>query len=127
MAWVPAPKGELTDHFSWVEARCKCCGRVPSIVAVRKTATMMETLRTILGRPLHVHSWCRCPKHNAAVGGEPNSFHMKGYAVDFTAEGQTPHETRVQLEPYHGPIFGGLGRYATFSHVDRGPKREWSG
>lgn len=40
-------------------------------------------VRHLLGdRPIHVNSGYRCPDLNAAVGGAPDSLHMKGLAAD---------------------------------------------
>ncbi len=44
----------------------------------------LESVRTVLGEPMHVSSGYRCPKLNAAVRGAGNSSHLKGLAADFT-------------------------------------------
>jgi hypothetical protein len=36
--------------------------------------------------PLSVTSWLRSRKHNAAVGGVPNSQHLAGVAVDIVLD-----------------------------------------
>lgn len=124
MSWVKPPEGQITTHFSWAEAACRCCGRVPSVAAVRETAAMMEEVREQLGAvPVKVYSWCRCPAHNAAVGGASDSFHTKAMAVDFGVKALTPRQVQARLKAHNG----GLGRYPGFTHVDRGPKRRWSG
>lgn len=50
---------------------------------MRKTATKLEKVRTILGKPIHINSWYRCPELNAALGSNSRSQHPKGEAVDF--------------------------------------------
>lgn len=130
-AWgVRPPNKRVTAHFHWqTEAACKHCGRVVSLEVVRATAEWLERVRERLGnRVLHVNSWCRCPVHNKAIGGAPESYHLKGMAVDIVARGLTAHQTweecfSLQLEG----LIGGLGKYASFVHVDRGPKRNWNG
>lgn len=83
----------ISRYFSWDEA-------VRSDVATRKgldntpseevKATIMETalaadrLRDLLGHPIHVNSWYRSPKVNAAIGGAKLSAHMEGSAIDLT-------------------------------------------
>jgi hypothetical protein len=58
----------------------------PQIVAnLRKTAALLEEVRTLLGVPILVSSGYRCPALNKAVGGAKNSAHMLGLAADFTA------------------------------------------
>ncbi len=129
MPWRKPPKGPIVEHFTWEEARCRHCGLVPDLAAVRATAEWLEHVRWTLGRPLHVLSWCRCPRHNAAIGGVPSSFHLKGWAVDFTCQDLTPAQVRAILAPLHreGGFIGGLGAYAGWTHIDRGPFRTWSG
>lgn len=118
--WLLAPPGQITAHFSFSEAACRCCGRVVSREAVRKAAAMMEAIRAKLGgQPVKVLSWCRCARHNAAVGGAKDSFHLRGLAVDFVVKGMTPAEVQEALADHEG----GLGEYFGFSHVDCRPRR----
>ena len=42
-----------------------------------------------------VTSGLRCPAHNKAVGGEPNSSHLRGTALDIV-----PHDSRASLIDY---------------------------
>jgi len=128
--WKRPPYQKITEHFHWAtEAACKHCGRVPDLEVVRETAEWLETVREALGGlPVHVNSWCRCEEHNAAVGGAPNSYHVKGMAVDITVRGYSPRETwRLCRELQKKGLIGGLGKYASFTHIDRGPKRSWDG
>lgn len=130
LPWRQAPPGPITEHFSWGEAACNHCGRIPDVASVEKTAEWLEEVRAALGnRPLIVNSWCRCPTHNANVGGALHSFHVKGWAVDIVADGLTPAQTHARLRTIQGKgkLVGGLGRYASFCHVDRGPARRWEG
>jgi len=115
----------LTEHFTISEAACKCCGRVVDDLDILKnTAQMMEQIRAILGdKPVKVLSWCRCPKHNAAVGGAKDSFHMRGEAVDFVVRHLSPREVQEKLKAHAG----GLGLYVGFTHADTGPRRRWTG
>lgn len=48
----------------------------------RLAAQVLEPLRKMAGVPIIVTSGYRCPKLNAAVGGEPTSQHMRGEAAD---------------------------------------------
>lgn len=124
MSWEQPPEGPITEHFDWREAACRHCGRVPDREAVEQTAKMMEAVREKLGgRPVKVLSWCRCPVHNAAVGGAPDSFHKTGQAVDFVVKGLTPGQVQAMLAGH----VGGMGKYKGFTHIDRGPTRRWTG
>ncbi|WP_442788004.1 D-Ala-D-Ala carboxypeptidase family metallohydrolase [Lelliottia sp. SL45] len=44
--------------------------------------TVPEYVRTHFGAPVKINSGCRCEKHNAKVGGGPNSRHVQGIAAD---------------------------------------------
>jgi hypothetical protein len=130
VVWQPPHYGLITPHFSWTEACCRHCGRIPDAAAVQETAEWMESVRAALGgRIIHVNSWCRCPVHNLAVGGAPNSYHLRGWAVDITVHGLTPAQTHAACAKHQGAgkLIGGLGRYKSFCHVDRGPARRWNG
>lgn len=45
---------------------------------------VLDPLREAYGKPVIVNSGYRCPALNKAVGGEKNSQHMNGEAVDIT-------------------------------------------
>jgi hypothetical protein len=87
----------LSPHFTLAEmtvsdtARRLRISNRPSgihLENLRMTAGEMEKVRALLGDvPILVTSAYRAPKVNDAVGGVPNSDHMLGFAVDFTAPG----------------------------------------
>lgn len=54
---------------------------------VYRTALYMDIVREFLGAPINPTSWYRNPELNKAVGGEPNSQHARGEAVDFVCPG----------------------------------------
>lgn len=120
---IEAPKGKITEHFSWEEAVCRCgCGRIPAKEVVQVTAHWLEEVRKIWDRPIHINSWCRCPSHNRAVGGAPGSFHCLGMACDITVNGVSPFVVWLVLRTKYwglGKLIGGLGRYGSFTHIDR--------
>lgn len=86
---------QITEHFSYQElissAKADSLGidnshPSPEVLsAASHTATCMETVREILGAPIHVDSWIRCLALNRALGSKDTSQHPKGEAVDFTA------------------------------------------
>lgn len=130
----PWPEAPLTEHFTWHEAACRCCGRLPaSLDAVRNQARLMEKIRATLGdRPVHVHSWFRCPDWNRRVGGVANSQHLAGRATDFNVKSLSARSVQRRLKPYwagsHLPIkpgeerfIRGLGCYSGFTHADNRP------
>lgn len=74
--------GDLTKDFSRREFACKCgCGfdRIdPRVV------NMAQKIRDTIGESVRINSACRCRKHNAAVGGVGESYHMDGTAADLS-------------------------------------------
>jgi hypothetical protein len=72
-------------HFKLEEFKCRCGCTIPEEAKANLTALIDQVLdpaRAKLNRPVMVNSGYRCPKHNQAVGGAPNSQHCKGEAAD---------------------------------------------
>ena len=124
--------GDISENFNRREFACKCkCGfdKIdPRVVAC------LELIRGhIGGKPITVNRACRCPKHNKAVGGEPNSNHLRGHAADIKVSGVsalTLHNAILNMfAAGRLPMLAGLGQYDTFVHVDVEPKgarlRRW--
>lgn len=133
MAWVKPPRGifHITPHFSVAEAVCRHCGKIPSWTEVVETAQWLERVRhEVYGdRPMHITSWCRCAIHNKDVGGAPQSYHMKGMAVDFVVRGLSiaaAWDLAAERQG-EGKLIGGLGSYRAWVHIDRGSPRRWAG
>jgi uncharacterized protein YcbK (DUF882 family) len=82
------------------------------------------TSRSGEGRFL-VLSGYRTRKTNASLrGAAPNSFHLRGQALDI----RTPSMDATELHTLCAPIaYGGLGYYprSNFVHLDTGPWRRW--
>jgi len=96
---VPSMPDRLSAHFTLTEAtvsqtalRCGIDNTPPDHVVRNMiyAATHFERVRAVLGHPIHVSSWYRCPELNAAVGGSETSSHMDGYSIDFTCPGFGP-------------------------------------
>ena len=94
---------QLTEHFSVEEFarsatadRLGIDNRVPaSFISNLKALceVVLEPLRAYAGQPIVISSGYRCPALNQAVGGVPQSQHLRGEAADLhlpsTAEGRT--------------------------------------
>lgn len=81
MAGLPT----ASANFSFREVSCRCGGKYTSCqrIFIRRSALrMMESYRSKSGRSFRVVSACRCPSHNASVGGSPTSRHVTGLAAD---------------------------------------------
>ena len=113
-------KTKLSANFQAREFDCKC-GKCSETSINLDHVAKLQKLRDDLGATITINSAYRCPAHNAAVGGEKNSMHMKGHATDIVVEGMKPDEVADSCEQ-----FDGLGRYDSFTHIDsRGFKTRW--
>lgn len=131
---------DLTAHFSWDEVtrsdtatRLGIDNRLPVELEknVRKIAAMMEEVRALLGVPLKVTSWYRCPALNAAVGSGPRSVHPLGLAVDFKPIGlpleEAFHAIAAQPLPFDQLIIERTQDGAKWLHLALGrgqPRRQ---
>lgn len=72
--------GDISLYFDKSEFDCKCgC----SLNVINMTLVgILDNIRDRMNRPIVILSGCRCEKHNAEVGGESNSAHLRGNAVD---------------------------------------------
>ena len=85
----------------------------------RHQMELLDKLRENIGGPLEVSCMYRCPAHNVAVGGVPNSQHVQGTAADVQTP-DFPHcHTPKQLMWYCRQLpFDGIGLYDWGCHVD---------
>lgn len=62
---------------------------------------VLDPLRELYGKPIHVSSGYRCPRLNKAVGGVANSQHLTGQAADL-CQGSREENRRlfIYLEEY---------------------------
>lgn len=101
---------QVSDHFTLEEVIQSAVARRLAInnslppelyPTIQKTALRLEKVRAILGKPILVNSWYRCPELNAAVGSKPTSQHPKGEAVDFRCpQFGTPQQICMFLMDY---------------------------
>ena len=85
----------------------------------------LNQLRLRFGYALIVNSGYRSPEHNAAVGGVPNSQHVKGLAADIRPQDPKQLDALWALADDMNET-GGCGRYDSFVHVDRrGYRARW--
>ncbi|HHV41964.1 MAG TPA: DUF882 domain-containing protein [Clostridiaceae bacterium] len=112
----------LAPNFKLREFECKHCGTVkidPELVR------RLQVMRDEIGKPIIINSGYRCPEHNRAVGGAAGSQHLYGTAADIVCPGASIQQVRQAAEKHFKN--GGIGRYNTYTHVDTGPKRRWTG
>ena len=65
-------------YFTTEEMECPCCG-VDNMH--RAFVLMLDEARRLAGVPFVVTSGFRCPDHNRAVGGNPDSAHLVGLGL----------------------------------------------
>lgn len=94
---------------------------------------VLQPLRTMWDRPLHINSGYRCPELNKAVNGEATSQHLKGEAADICPHGSRnasgPLEKVLELAqlaydnklPYDQMIL--YPNFVHFSHKRNGKQR----
>lgn len=108
----------LSKNFSKEELSCKCCGKaLLDPVLIRK----LQLLRDNAAEPLDITSGYRCPKRNAEIGGAPNSFHMKGMAVDIALDGVDKARRYKLVKLAFEVGFGGIEVSGVHLHVDVRP------
>lgn len=112
------------QYFKKKEFYCKC-GKCVSPEMPAKLIEVLSDVREHYGKPLIVNSAYRCPTHNKAVGGAPESQHVLGTAADIKVKGVSPDEVHAYLTRKY-PDSLGIGKYNTFTHVDVRPnKARW--
>lgn len=102
---------------------CRCCGKN---LIKEEIVILCNDIETKLGLSLKVNSGYRCERHNAAVGGQPNSEHMQGNAADITCP-DIQKLAKLCQRLWNTSEIGGLGLYSRFCHVDTGRHRTWRG
>lgn len=136
--------------FTWSEVRSRD-GAVLTLAQKRaavKQARLLNQLRIRIARryridpwtdvSIVVNSWVRSRTYNARIGGASNSMHLYGKATDVQVIVRLRNGRRVKLAPrwvarlaaVYVPAFnrGGIGTYATFTHLDhRGYRARWTG
>ena len=111
---------KISRFFTDDEIACKCgCGFKtidPEVLAIADAA------REFVGQPITPSSGCRCPEHNKKVGGAPNSYHVRGMAIDLPVK--NPKELFEYLDSKYKGQYG-IGLYKTFVHVDCRGGKPW--
>lgn len=91
-------------------------------------ASVQTDLTLLHGMPIELvlNSGYRTPRRNRTIeGAAANSQHIHGRAADITVTGVSHRALRASAEAIGAP---GMGRYASFTHLDVGPTgRRWRG
>lgn len=88
----------LSEHFSLEEltfTNHREFDNTPNQLQInnlQRLAEFLETVRTLLGKPILIDSGFRSPEVNHAVGSTSVSQHLRGCAADIRVPGMTPAE-----------------------------------
>ena len=83
-----------------------------------KCAEELQKVRNIIKQPIFINSAYRTPQHNADVGGEKSSYHMKGMAVDTKPKYMYVPRYFAYLVRYTDFNGFGLYKFEGFVHAD---------
>lgn len=104
---------KLAENLRVSEVECKCKSSLCNYTLISSLLVMkFQKLRNIMESPITVNSAYRCQSHNLNIGGEFNSYHCKGMAIDLT------HPNLDLLESEARKIFPFVLKYDTFIHCD---------
>ena len=116
---------KLSKDFRVREFRCKN-GADPIFIDTA-LVELLQKIRDHFGAPITINSAYRTPEYNKKIGGSTYSQHQYGKAADIVVKGVKPSDVAAYAEQLM-PSYGGVGRYATFVHVDvRDEKSRWNG
>ena len=116
---------KLTQNFRVREFACTD-GSDPIFID-SDLVNVLQKIRTHFGKSVTITSAYRTPTHNKAVGGQAYSQHLYGRAADIKVKGIAPKTVAKYAETLLKNK-GGIGTYATFTHIDtRATKARWKG
>lgn len=118
--------GNLSEHFDSSEFRDPKTGECQVDATLIRA---LESLRLLVGKPIHIDSGYRSPSTNDEVGGVSHSQHMLGKAADISVEGLDTYQLYVLADQIPDFAGGGIGIYpgSHFVHVDvRGERARWA-
>ncbi len=105
--------GNLTANFSSREFECPDCGKANMSDTF---ISMLQSVRTLIRRPMTINSGYRCEARNKSVGGKKTSSHLKGYAADISAKTSGEKWEIVMAAGRTGFKRIGIGK--SFIHLD---------
>ncbi len=103
---------KMIDHFTLEEKTCPCGCELNLVDLNQDFLQKLNSARELYGKPMNATSMTRCPAHNKAVGGQPNSAHLDGRAADISCNNMRVRKdmvfafimagfTRIELSPTH--------------------------
>ena len=130
---------ESPDAGEWITLKTKpwplhwftpsdlMCKGSKSLLAPLGSLQKLDMTRHLFKEQMIIVSAYRSKAHNRAVGGSPDSFHLRGRAFDIRwGYLLGPDKERLVMCAKQAG-FTGFGFYHSFIHMDDGPKRFWLG
>ena len=109
-------KVELSDNFTLEEFACRHCKKV--MLSDYRLIEVAQSVRDYVGVPIRIVGY-RCPTHNAEIGGDKNSAHLYGLALDLSSwNGDISPENIYKYIEDNFPEVEGLGIYSGHTHID---------
>jgi len=118
----------LVPYISEEEYRCKHCHRLSPDFTLSSAGPFwnlffnFRQVREAWGAPIPINSGYRCIEYNQQIGGEPNSIHTFGLALDLDCKDALDVDVLYKIIEEVNPNLR-IGRYkknATFIHIDVG-------
>jgi predicted RNase H-like nuclease (RuvC/YqgF family) len=128
-------RDRLSEHFHRAEFDCRDGTPVPEAAMPALRALCQDFLEPLRasGGVVYINSGYRTRSYNAAVGGVGNSVHIydekpEMVAADLMQSGRTPSQVADfhEANPEDNDQAIGLGRYATFTHIDNRGRGGWA-
>lgn len=123
------PDLKITPSIKWADMLIyyKRMGELPNKKILYNLTSIAKVLQNIKnryfkGKNIKIESGWRSSQYNLRKGFAPNSFHVRGLAVDFNVYGMSPRAVQNILKDYNG----GLEYTNTHTHIDLGPKRRFN-
>lgn len=83
MSLVKGIQSQISPHIKQSEIDCKCkLSGCQETIVNQRLVSVFESFRELAGMPIRITSGNRCLAHNKTIGGNPNSYHLKGMAMD---------------------------------------------
>jgi zinc D-Ala-D-Ala carboxypeptidase len=126
----------LSPHISYTEfvrssvATRRGIENIPDAESVANAVVLcsnvLEPVRALFGRPIHISSGYRCPELNALIGGSSTSQHKKGEAADFEVEGMDVPDVFWAILDSDIPFDQLINEFGEWIHVSyrANPRRE---
>lgn len=116
---------KITTNFKVKEFACK--DGADTVFVNDELVNILQKVRNHFGKAVNITSGYRTDTYNKKVGGANYSQHLYGNAADIYITGVEPKEIYDYLNNEY-PNSLGLGKYASFVHVDvRIKKARWNG